>query len=42
MIRADDLNRPEIPALLQEHLAFAALHTPPECMHALELDADIF
>lgn len=37
-IRQDDLRGPEVAALLQEHLAFAAQHSPPESVHALDLD----
>ena len=38
-IRADDLSGPEVAALLQEHLASVALHSPPESVHALDLEA---
>lgn len=38
-IRIDDLRGPEIAHLLETHLAFAALHSPPEFAHALDLDA---
>lgn len=38
-IRKDDLSGPEIALLLQEHLASMALHSPPESVHALDLDA---
>jgi putative acetyltransferase len=38
-IRADDLRGPEIAALLQEHLASVVLHSPPESVHALDLEA---
>lgn len=38
-IREDDLRGPEIAALLEAHLAFAAQHSPPESRHALDLDA---
>ena len=37
-IRLDDLRGPEVAALLQEHLASAALHSPPESVHALNLE----
>ena len=37
-IRADDLSGPEVVALLQEHLAAVALHSPPESVHALDLE----
>jgi len=37
-IRADDLSGPEVVALLQEHLESAALHSPPESVHALDLE----
>ena len=38
-IRVDDLNSPEIAQLLQEHLRSAALHSPPESVHALDLES---
>ena len=38
-IRVDDLRGPEIALLLQEHLQGMALHSPPESIHALDLDA---
>ena len=38
-IRADDLSGPAVARLLQEHLEFAALHSPPESVHALDLEA---
>ena len=38
-IRRDDLKGPEIAALLREHLRSLALLSPPESMHALDLDA---
>ncbi len=38
-IRVDDLSGPEISQLLQEHLRSAALHSPPESVHALGLEA---
>lgn len=37
-IRQDDLSGPEIAALLQAHLDHSALHSPPESVHALDLD----
>ena len=37
-IKIDDLNGPEIHALLQEHLHAMTLHSPPESIHALDLD----
>ncbi|RDI97631.1 GNAT family N-acetyltransferase [Dyella solisilvae] len=37
-IRLDDLRGPEIAALLQEHLDDMKLHSPPESIHALDLD----
>ncbi len=37
-IRVDDLRGPEIAALLQEHLDDMRLHSPPESIHALDLD----
>jgi putative acetyltransferase len=38
LIRRDDLNGPEIAELLQTHLDHAARHSPPESIHALDLD----
>lgn len=38
-IRQDNLQGPEIKALLQDHLDDMALHSPPESIHALDLDA---
>jgi putative acetyltransferase len=38
-IRTDDLNGAEIAALLREHLHSMTLHSPPESIHALDLDA---
>jgi putative acetyltransferase len=38
-IRIDDLQGPEIYALLQEHLRSMALHSPPESVHALDIAA---
>jgi putative acetyltransferase len=37
-IRVDDLRGPEIAALLEEHLRGMAQHSPPESIHALDLD----
>ncbi len=37
-IRPDDLQDPLVHALLREHLAGVALHSPPESIHALDLD----
>ena len=37
-IRIDDLTGPEIHALLQEHLDSMKQHSPPESMHALDLN----
>jgi putative acetyltransferase len=37
-IRKDDLSGPEIEALLRAHLDHAARHSPPESIHALDLD----
>ena len=38
-IRIDDLRGPEILALLQEHLDSMHYHSPPESVHALDLEA---
>lgn len=38
-IRVDDLSGAEIAQLIQEHLRSVALHSPPESVHALDLDA---
>jgi putative acetyltransferase len=38
-IRVGDLSSPEIIRLLREHLRSVALHSPPESVHALDLDA---
>jgi putative acetyltransferase len=38
-IRVDDLTGPEVAALLREHLDSMALHSPPESIHALDLEA---
>ncbi|AHX12199.1 acetyltransferase [Dyella jiangningensis] len=37
-MRLDDLRGPEIAALLQEHLDDMKLHSPPESIHALDLE----
>jgi putative acetyltransferase len=39
VIRRDDLGGPEIRALLDEHLAHMRSISPPESVHALDLDA---
>lgn len=38
-IRVDDLSSPEISELLQEHMRNMLLHSPPESVHALDLEA---
>jgi putative acetyltransferase len=38
-IQLDDLTGPEIHQLLQQHLQGMALHSPPESIHALDVDA---
>ena len=38
-IRVDDLSSPEVSQLVQVHLRSMALHSPPESVHALGLDA---
>lgn len=38
-IRVDDLRGPEIHQLLREHLQSMALHSPPESVHALDIEA---
>src|SRR5690349_6610521 len=38
LIRTDDLSGHAIAALLQAHLDHAARHSPPESIHALDLD----
>lgn len=38
LIRIDPLTAPEIAALLREHLQDMARHSPPESVHALDLD----
>lgn len=37
-IRTGGLDRPEVAALLREHLHSMTLHSPPESIHALDLD----
>lgn len=37
-IRIDDLRSPAVAALLQEHLDDMAVHSPPESIHALDLE----
>jgi putative acetyltransferase len=37
-IRLDDLTGPEVAGLLQEHLTSVAQHSPPESVHALDLE----
>ena len=37
-IRIDDLSSPEIAVLLQTHLEFCRATSPPESVHALDLD----
>jgi putative acetyltransferase len=38
-IAPDDPRTPDVVALLERHLAFANRHSPPEDVHALDLDA---
>ena len=38
-IRTDDLTGNEVAELLRDHLREMALHSPPESIHALDLDA---
>jgi len=38
-IRPDDLSGPEIAGMLQKHLDFMATQSPPESIHALDLEA---
>ena len=38
-IRVDDLSGAEVRALIQEHLRSMFLHSPPESVHALPIDA---
>ncbi len=37
-IKVDDLTGPEIAELLQEHLQSMAQHSPPESIHALDIE----
>lgn len=37
-IKIDDLRGPEIAALLEDHLHSMTLHSPPESIHALDLE----
>jgi putative acetyltransferase len=37
IIKLDDVSGPEILELLREHLEFAAQHSPPESIHALDV-----
>lgn len=38
-IRIDHLSNPAVVGLLQEHLRDMAMHSPPESVHALDLEA---
>jgi putative acetyltransferase len=38
-IAADDPRAPDVRALLESHLAFCNLHSPPQDVHALDIDA---
>lgn len=38
-IRIDDLRGPAVAALLQHHLESVAQHSPPESIHAFDIDA---
>lgn len=38
-IKIDDLKGPEVHRLLQEHLQSVLLHSPPESVHALDMEA---
>ncbi|MBP3040752.1 GNAT family N-acetyltransferase [Bacillaceae bacterium Marseille-Q3522] len=38
-IKIDDLTGPEVAGLIREHLHSMTLHSPPESIHALNLDA---
>ena len=38
-IRVDDLSGPEISKLLREHLQSMYLHSPPESVHALDIES---
>ncbi|KIL37142.1 acetyltransferase [Gordoniibacillus kamchatkensis] len=37
-IRVDDLTGPEVTALIREHLQSMFLHSPPESVHALDIE----
>jgi len=37
-IRIDDLTHPDVRALVRQHLGDMAVHSPPESVHALDLD----
>lgn len=39
MVAVDDPRRDDVRALLERHLAFANDHSPPEDVHALDVDA---
>ena len=39
IIKPDKLTSPQIHQLLQQHLQSMALHSPPESIHALDIDA---
>jgi putative acetyltransferase len=38
LITTDDPRRDDVRALLEQHLAFANRHSPPEAVHALDVD----
>jgi len=38
-VRADDVRGPAVAALLREHLDSVALHSPPESIHAFDVEA---
>jgi putative acetyltransferase len=38
-IRIDDLSGPQVAKLLQEHLQSCATHSPPESVHALDIES---
>ena len=38
IIKHDDVSGTEVRALLREHLEFAARHSPPESIHALDVE----
>jgi putative acetyltransferase len=38
-IKVDDLRGPEVHKLLREHLQCMSLHSPPESIHALDIEA---